>query len=50
MKNIDNTISYAVQNLQTALATKQDAFTKVDADASITGSTATVSIEQGNYA
>ncbi len=34
--------------VENALATKQDAFTKVDEDASITGTTATVNIEQGD--
>ena len=46
---VDNTISSAVQNLQTELDAKQDAFTKVDEGASIAGSTATVSIEQGDF-
>jgi len=35
--------------IKTALNAKQDAFTIVEADASITGSTATVSIEQGDF-
>lgn len=35
--------------IKTALNAKQDVFTIINEDASITGSTATVSIEQGNF-
>lgn len=44
----DSTNPVTSEGIKTALAEKQDAFTIVDEDASITGSTATVSIEQGD--
>ena len=44
----DSTNPVTSGGIKTALATKQDAFTIVDEDASIAGSTATVSIEQGD--
>ncbi len=45
---VDSTNPVTSGGIKTALATKQDAFTIVDEDASIAGSTATVSIEQGD--
>lgn len=44
----DSTNPVTSGGIKTALDTKQDAFTIVDEDASIAGSTATVSIEQGD--
>ena len=44
----DSTNPVTSGGIKTALGAKQDAFTKVDEGASITGSTATVSIEQGD--
>lgn len=44
----DSTNPVTSGGIKTALDAKQDVFTIVEASASITGSTATVSIEQGN--
>lgn len=44
----DSTNPVTSGGIKKALDAKQNAFTIIDADASITGSTATVSIEQGN--
>ena len=48
-ESVDYKISSNVQNLQTELNAKQDAFTIINADSSTTESTVTVSIEQGDF-
>lgn len=48
-ESVNNQISFAMQNLQTTLDAKQDVFAIINADSSTTESTATVSIEQGDF-